>query len=361
MRATFEQLGGAYIKFGQFIASTPSMFPRRLCDEFQNCLDDVQVLPFNVIERILQRELPQPISECFAEIDPQPLGSASIAQVHAARLHCGTPVVIKVQKPGVEIALRTDLQCVKWVARIAGLFFPLVRRASIPAIATDMRQTFIDECNFLLEAERINEFRQFLEQKSVKIVMAPRVYEQWTTPSVLVMEQINGSPLKHPEQLRNDLVDPLMSLKMAMNVWLMSLTECDFFHADIHGGNLLLLKDGRIGFIDFGIVGSIDPSSWDSVMALVESLSRFDARATAAALSDLDATSKDVEIDILTKELNQVFQQALRNQAIGSDEYSTQLMAEFSKVCLCHDIHLPRQHFLLLRQYLCFDRYLRAR
>ncbi|WP_339806932.1 AarF/UbiB family protein, partial [uncultured Marinobacter sp.] len=124
LRETFESLGATYIKLGQFIASSPTFFPKEYVEEFQGCLDRTPSLPFPVIRRIIREELGRPLEEVFSEIDPVALASASIAQVHAARLLSGEEVVIKVQKPGVETVLLTDLNLLYFGSRVVETLAP---------------------------------------------------------------------------------------------------------------------------------------------------------------------------------------------------------------------------------------------
>ena len=154
MRETFESLGSTYIKLGQFIASTPSLFPREYVQEFQGCLDQTPSLPFSYIQQVLADEFEgRNLNEIFSFIDEKPLGSASIAQVHAARLVTGEDVVLKVQKPGVETILYTDLNVVHWATKILEKAVPKIKFASLSDIVDEIKTRMVREVDFIEEAQ----------------------------------------------------------------------------------------------------------------------------------------------------------------------------------------------------------------
>jgi aarF domain-containing kinase len=272
LRQTFERLGATYIKLGQFIASSPSLFPEAYVTEFQHCLDKTTPLPFSTMREVLQRELKRPLAEVFSHIDEMPLASASIAQVHAATLVTGEPVVIKIQKPGVENILLTDLNFLYFAARLVEVAFPKIKFASLSAIVAEIQACMMEEVDFFKEARNIGEFSEFLTRTGNQAAIAPKVYAQASGLRVLTMERFYGVPLTDLDTIRKYTRDPAGTLANAMNTWFSSLMFCESFHADLHAGNLMVLTDGRLGFIDFGIVGRINPDTWGATTDFVESL-----------------------------------------------------------------------------------------
>lgn len=358
-----QRLGATYIKVGQFVASAPSVFPAAYVSEFSGCLDQAKPVPFDVIDRILNRELKQKRSDCFAEIDPEPIATASVAQVHAARLKTGQRVVLKVQKPNVDTMLKTDLKVLTTAARVAEWYKPSVRRAGLTEVAAEMKQIFNEECDFTVEGQRLKEFDRFLSQAQVKTVVVPRVYSELTTPRVLCMERIFGRPLTGNTASDADRAKVRAGLMNALEVWGASVTHCKFFHADVHAGNLMLLDDGRVAFIDFGIVGSIDSDSWQSATRLVDSFSRQDFLNVARCLVDLGASESEVNVLKLSDELAALFGRidALSNRSQEGAPAATasNIVLEMFSVSEQHGLRFPRKLFLLLKQYLYFDRYIR--
>ncbi|MCC6373210.1 MAG: AarF/ABC1/UbiB kinase family protein, partial [Moraxellaceae bacterium] len=157
VRQTFEKLGATYVKLGQFVASSPSLFPADYVNEFQHCLDKTKPLPYKYIRRVLEQELKQPLESIFSFIDESPLASASIAQVHAATLVTGESVVVKVQKPDVENILLTDLNFIYWATRIFERIFPKIKFASLSAIVSEIQACMMEEVDFYKEADNIKQ------------------------------------------------------------------------------------------------------------------------------------------------------------------------------------------------------------
>lgn len=365
LRETFERLGTTYIKLGQFIASTPSLFPPEYVEEFQQCLDRTTPVPFAQIRQILQEEYGRSPDEIFAHISEAPLASASIAQVHEARLPDGQIVVLKVQKPGVQDIILTDMHFLVLASHLLEWFIPDIERTSLSAMLEDLQKTMTEECDFLHEARNIRDFRAFLARGGIAHATAPAVFDDLSTRRVLVMERLYGVPLTDLEAIRSRTPDPAATLIQALNVWFVSLVACDFFHADLHAGNLLVLDDGRIGFIDFGIVGRIDPAIWAGLEGFVAGLQSRDAGAIARSLMRIGATDGTVDEAALARDLERVFDtmRTLESRAfqLGSiDEAEIQrLVLAISRVGQDHGLRFPREFMLLIKQLLYFDRYVR--
>lgn len=379
LRTLFERMGATYIKLGQFVASSPTLFPKEYVVEFQKCLDQTEPLPWATIKQVIENEL-GPISNTFSYIDQQPLASASIAQVHVAILKStGEEVVIKVQKPRIDECLQADLGFLYVSARVLEFLQPDWERTSLSAVAGDIRESMLEELDFEKEARNTIEFRRFLQDnKLLKQATAPRVFTELTTRKVMVMEKLNGVSLLDEETISQVVNDPEMgsnTILTALNIWSMSVTNMPWFHADVHAGNLLLLEDGRIGFIDFGIVGRISEKVLNSVTELSAALANNDSKGMAQALCNMGATDEAVDIqkfgrdiDRILKRLNGVESQvSVSAFADGSvtgrlevDETAiTNLLLEMVEVTENNGLKLPREFGLLVKQSLYFDRYLR--
>ena len=365
LRQTFEKLGATYIKLGQFIASSPSLFPEAYVTEFQHCLDKTSSLPFSVMREVLQRELQRPLQEVFSHIDEVPLASASIAQVHAATLVTGEPVVIKIQKPGVENILLTDLNFLYFAARIVEVAFPKIKFASLSAIVSEIQACMMEEVDFYKEARNIGEFNAFLERTGNQAAIAPKVYEHASSLRVLTMERFYGVPLTDLDTIRKYSKDPAGTLILAMNTWFASLMFCESFHADLHAGNLMVLTDGRIGFIDFGIVGRIDPDTWGATTDFVESLTDGNFAKMAASMAKIGMTKRAVDADKLARDLEEIYgafttvdPEHVLNGAVNDGEIN-RIMLDIVAVGERHGIRFPRAFALLLKQILYFDRYVK--
>ena len=359
LRQTFERLGATYIKLGQFIASSPTFFPKEYVDEFQYCLDRTPSLPFGEIRKLIARELDQPLETVFSHIEPTALASASIAQVYGARLVTGERVVIKVQKPGVETTLGTDLNFLSLSARIIDTLAPKLSWASLSGIAREIQHSMMEECDFHQEAANLKAFRQFLEATDNQAVTVPRVYEHCSTRRILTMERFDGVPLTDLDSVRQVTADPEGTLISAMNTWFSSLTRCEFFHADVHAGNLMVLQDGRVGFIDFGIVGRIRPETWLALRDFGSTFLAQDFNGMADAMTRIGVTGTNVDRQALACDLQRLAQQLESPSENPSrvEEDVNELLMEVVRVGENHGLHFPREFALLLKQFLYFDRY----
>ena len=363
LRELFEDLGATYIKFGQFIASSPSIFPKAYVDEFQLCLDQTPSLPFSKIKQIIEDDLDQPLDKVFAHIDEKALASASIAQVHAARLVTGEDVVVKVQKPGVQAILTTDMNAVYLFIRLFELILPNTDKDAVAGLVEEMYQSMIDECDFYKEAENLNQFREFLARSGNSHVVAPKPYAKASAARVLTMERLYGSALTNDMTKAGSGFDPANSLFNALNTWFASLTQCAFFHADLHSGNLLLLDDGRVGFIDFGMVGRIQPEAWQAIFSLFMAISEQNYELMAQSMISVGITRDTVDESALKKDIRNLFeglnaldpQQVLENQ---QGDGITSLLSELGDIARNYGIRFPRAFTMLLKQFLYFDRYM---
>jgi aarF domain-containing kinase len=381
LRRLFERLGATYIKLGQFIASAPTLFPAEYVKEFQSCLDKTPAVPFNEIKAIIRQELGRPLEEVYDFIDPQPLASASVAQVHAARLRGSQKeVVIKVLKPGVEDILTADLSFLYVTARILEFLNPQLSRTSLVGIVGDIRASMLEEVDFRKEALNIDSFRNYVEVMGLaKQATAPFVYRHCSTQRVLTMERLYGVPLTDLNSIRSIVPSPEATLITALNVWFGSLIACETFHADVHAGNLLVLNDGRVGFIDFGIVGRISPLTWAAMETFLASVGNGQYTAMATALVQMGATDSAVDITSFSRDLEKIFSavQDLDTDVLitttaggpGSatvaatmaidEQQINALLLDVIRVSEAYGLKFPREFGLLLKQLLYFDRYTR--
>lgn len=380
LKQTFEQLGTTYIKIGQFIASTPSLFPRDYVEAFQGCLDQTTPIPYSYIEGVLRAELEadgQTLEDLFISIEEQPLASASIAQVHAAVLNTGDKVVLKVQKPNVDTIIHTDLGLLHGMTKVLETIAPSMQFASIAPIIDEIRLRMMAETDFIQEARNIEDFQRFLTATDNQRVVAPAVYHELSTKKVLVMERLHGVSMIDEVAMRQYCNNPADVMSDVLNTWFASLMFGNSFHADLHAGNLMLLTDGRIGFIDFGIVGELKPEAWQACVGMMDSFAREDYNGMARHMVAMGMTygQATVNVDTLATDLKSMMQKILAEDSLfigktvdradpsqlkdHADEINKMLL-EMVEVGKRHGIHFPRDFALLTKQLLYFDRFMKV-
>mmetsp|Transcript_18375 Transcript_18375/g.25892 ORF Transcript_18375/g.25892 Transcript_18375/m.25892 type:complete len:574 (+) Transcript_18375:141-1862(+) len=378
LRKLFERMGATYIKLGQFIASSPTLFPSEYVLEFQKCLDATEPLSWNVIKRKIEKELDAPIRSVFESVDSKPLASASIAQVHAAKLKTGEDVVIKVQKPNIDESLKADLSFIFVASRVLEFLQPDFERTSLSAIASDIRSSMLEELDFQKEATNVEEFRTFLAENNFRgVAKAPRIYRQYTTHKIMTMERLRGVSMLDTDKISEiTSSNPESTIVTALNVWTTSVVNMPWFHADVHAGNLMVLEDGRVGFLDFGIVGRVGEKTFMAVNELSAALALSDYEGMARALCNMGATDEEVDITAFAKDIERVmvnlgsFQPdvtvaadidgSVVGASVDFDETEiTQILLDMVDITENNGLKLPREFGLLVKQSLYFDRYLK--
>jgi predicted unusual protein kinase regulating ubiquinone biosynthesis (AarF/ABC1/UbiB family) len=354
VRRSFEDLGPTYIKLGQLIASSQGLFPEAYCSEFRRCLDRVRPFEYADVQRIIRAELGRDPDEVFAWIDPKPLASASIAQVHAARLLDGQEVVIKVQRPKIDAVVEADLRILRLAARAMALS-PRGELANPMGIVEDFEANIRGELDFRGEAENMAEFNRIMVEHGQSQVVAPRVIEGLTTKRVLVMERFYGHRVDDVEQLRASKVDGEEKLLAGMRAWFQCMILHGFFHGDVHAGNLMALTDGRIGFLDFGIVGRFPRERREQVTDYLMAFAAGDFKKLAEVMTAIGAVGGSVDMDALAKDLKVAYEPMLASE-MAAIKYAD-LIPAIMRTSVKHGMRLPRDFVLVTKQMLYFDRY----
>jgi predicted unusual protein kinase regulating ubiquinone biosynthesis (AarF/ABC1/UbiB family) len=258
MRLAFEDVGGTFIKFGQILASSPGIFGEEISDEFRSCLDTGPTVPFEEIRRRVEGDLGCRLEEAFASFERTPIGQASIAVVHKAVLHDGRVVAVKVLRPGIDHLVATDLDLME------PLFGLLARQTGAQMAGAIFQQLdgfrlqIGEEMDLRNEARALAHFRELNVRLGLDLVVVPEPFPELSGENVLTMEFLDGVPVDDFEILGELDIDPAPLIDQLIRGFFIMTVKNKTFHGDIHAGNLLLLRDGRIGVIDWGIVGRLD-------------------------------------------------------------------------------------------------------
>ncbi|MBP1149796.1 MULTISPECIES: ubiquinone biosynthesis regulatory protein kinase UbiB [unclassified Methylocaldum] len=255
IRRTLEDLGPIFVKFGQTLSTRRDLLPDDIAEELIKLQDRVPAFPGSDAKAIVEQALGQPVSLVFAEFEETPLASASVAQVHAARLHDGQDVVVKVLRPGIEKQIRSDIALLYELARLAQRFWSDAKRLRPIEVVAEFEKTILDELDLVREAANAAEMRRRFEDS--EILYIPKVYWPYTRRQVLVMERISGIPVGDVETLKREGVDFKLLAERGVEIFFTQVLRDSFFHADMHPGNIFVTPPAQYIAVDFGIVGSI--------------------------------------------------------------------------------------------------------
>jgi len=261
IRQALEDLGPIFVKFGQALSTRPDILPREIATELAKLQDRVPPFPGSESMRIVEEAYGRSATEVFADFDQQPLASASIAQVHAATLHDGSEVVVKVLRPEVHTTIERDLEVLHVIARLAQTYWGPSRRFRPTEVVEEYDKTITDELDLLREAANAAQLRRnFADGRTLYV---PEVHWDYCRKNVMVMERISGIPVSDIEQLRANNVDFSVLAERGVEIFFTQVFVHNFFHADMHPGNIFVNAsnpaDPRYISVDFGIVGTLTP------------------------------------------------------------------------------------------------------
>ncbi len=284
-RLALSELDATFVKLGQTLSTRPDLLSPAFAAELAKLQDSAPAVPFEQIRQEICDELGSPPEEIFATIEPQPIASASIGQVHAATLKTGRRVIVKVIRPGIEKLCEQDLEILAGMAEWAEQHSQLGRDYDVAALVDEFAYRLRNELNYVSEGNNADIFRRnFAGDTGIYV---PRVYWQWTTQRVLVMERLDGIKVSDLAALDAAGIDRHEVARNAVRLMLREIFEFGFFHADPHPGNVLVLTDGSTGLIDFGMVGRLTPKLQDSVLKMILAISRLDAEGLTDQLYNL--------------------------------------------------------------------------
>ena len=289
LRLAAEALGPTFIKLGQIISSGEGVFPTELVEEFKRCRDQVPAETFDDVRRTVETDLGQPLGAVFESFSADPIAAASIAQVHAARLRTGEDVVVKVQRPDVARLVHTDLRAMAWLAPHLVGRIPVAALANPPALVELFADTIVEELDFRVEAANMLDVATMLHDLGQTGYVVPRPHPTLVTRRVLVMQRLDGFKFDDVAGMREAGVDTEGVVRTAMVALMEGAMISGIFHGDLHGGNLLVLPDGRTGLLDFGIVGRLTDERRVAFLRLMVSATTNDLKGQMAALRDLGA------------------------------------------------------------------------
>lgn len=274
LRLAIEDLGPTYVKFGQILADRPDILSERFRKELKKL--QTNALPFddNLAVRLIEDELGAQIKDIFEEFNPHCIASASIGQVYTGRLKGGREVVVKIRRPNIDQKIQLDLYLMRYVAKRLAREYPEMAAINITGVVDEFGESIYRELNYYNEATNILRFREIF--KDNERIYIPHVDMKRSTHRMIIMERIFGMPPDDPQQLRAAGLDPVQIALNGAEALLIMVFKEGFFHADPHAGNMFILPNNRIAFIDFGMVGALRPREMDFLAHLSIGFARRD-------------------------------------------------------------------------------------
>ena len=353
LRRAFERLGPTYIKLGQILSAGEGVFPEELVAEFRLCRDQVPAESFAEVRQIVEADLGVPLEKQFREFDPVPLAAASIAQVHAAVLEGGEPVVVKVQRPDVARLVQRDLAVMSWIAPLLVGRIPVAALANPPALVELFAETIVEELDFRLEAQNMLDVASVLAAAGQTAIVVPRPHSTLVTPRVLVMERLDGFAWGDAAAMQAAGIDTEAVLHAALIAFLEGALLYGVFHGDLHGGNLLVQADGRVALLDFGITGRFDEVKRRAFLRLVMTASGNDIRGQIAAMRDLGALPVDVDIEAVIHDLK-LDRPPVDPTTLTAEELTAEIR-DITKALLGYGARMPKELMLYVKDMLFLD------
>jgi predicted unusual protein kinase regulating ubiquinone biosynthesis (AarF/ABC1/UbiB family) len=356
----FCALGPMFIKLGQLLGSSPSICPAVLSDAARRCIRDVRPLDATVVRAVIERDLGRPVDELFASFWDRPLSAASVAQVHGCVLPDGRQAVVKIQRPELRATVSADLR-IQWrLMRLLERLSGFARDANVTGAIEDLHVVTFNELNFTLEAHRQSRFRDRIGHFGDNAgVTAPEVYWNWCGPNVICMERLFGVPIDDFAAARARNGDGKLQIRRGVKVWMEACLVHGPFHGDVHAGNVWALDDGRVAFLDFGIMGELT-DDWKQVMRDFFETSAIDNdfSRVARAYKRVGAFPPDAGSDEQIGASMQMIFGPMFDAGLGEVPMAS-LLAEIIRTMGSYSggAGTPKELQLIIKQLLYFERY----
>ena len=345
VRLIIEELGPTFIKLAQALSNRADLLPEALIDEFEKLQSNVPPFETAVARQIIEEELGRPISEVFSEFDDVTLGSASIGQVHRARLLTGEEVVVKVQRPGVKEKVRSDLALLHELVRLTSGFLQKQGLANPQDIVDAFERSMSKELDYTAEARSMEQFRKLYAGYTTFYV--PKPFRELSTTRILVIEFVSGCKITDKAQLLAWNLSPATVAETGMDIYLTQIFEFGVFHADPHPGNVLVQPDGTVVLIDFGMVGRLTKQQKYAFAGVFIGMARQDARSMALNFRRLALTAEIPDMRAFESDLSQLIEDFA---SLDVQEMSMSDLADaLQTVIYTYKLQVPGAVFLILR------------
>jgi ubiquinone biosynthesis protein len=344
-RMALEELGPTYIKLGQILSTRPDLIPVDFLKELTKLQDKVPPFSYIAIRKIIESELKFPLETIFAQFDEKPLASASIGQVHRARLQDGKEAAVKVQRPGIERIIEVDLEIMMYLARLMERHIEEMALHRPVTIVEEFARTLEGELDYRLEASNMERMAlNFLDDPTTRI---PAVYRDYSTRRVLTAEFIDGIKVSELQLLDAAGLDRKLITDRGAEILLKQIFDHGFFQADPHPGNIFVLPENIICLIDFGMVGSVDRRTRERFVELIDAVVRKDAFRTSQMFLEIVDREEEPDLRLLERDIADLLSRHLYRPL--QDIRVGKLLHQLLEIASRHRLRIPPDLFLMMK------------
>lgn len=350
LRTMLTNLGPAYIKIGQALSTRPDLVPPIFLEELTTLQDQIPPFPNVTAYRFIEEELGAPPSQIYAEISENPIAAASLGQVYKGKLHSGEDVAIKVQRPGLARGIALDLHILRGLARFATNRISQIR-SDLVAIMDEFGERIFEEMDYTHEGENAQRFARLYGH--IADIYVPHIYPQYTARRVLTMEWIEGTKLTNIDKLNSLGIDATHLIDVGVQCSLRQLLEHGFFHADPHPGNLLAMADGKLAYLDFGMMSEVKPYQRYGLIEAVVHMVNRDFEGLANDYVKLEFLTPDTDLTPIIPALANVFSNAL-GASVAELNFKS-ITDEFSALMYEYPFRVPAYYALIIRSLVTLE------
>jgi ubiquinone biosynthesis protein len=354
LRKCFEELGPAFIKFGQLLSSREDIFHSSFIDEMKMLRD--RVSPVNLVDAMpaIERAIGKKVDKVFKEINPVAIGTASIGVAYQAVLHDGSQVVIKVRRPGIEKEIETDFSILLFLSHQAEKVSADLKYLGLSRLVNDFALTLQRELNFNVEAVNGERLKKNLEKHDEKNQFyIPKIYKEFSSEEVLVIEKLDGVPFSNVEYILPKKQEIIPKMEYGIQLFFKTFLKDGFFHADLHGGNFFYLNDGRIGLIDFGLMGSLSKNGRHHFIAIIYALLSYNYENLVYEFLDVAEFEGIPDVDALVRDVRESLNPYM-GLTVKQTNFS-ELLSVVINTLKKHQIYLPREWYIVFRALITLD------
>ena len=343
LRLMLQELGTTFIKFGQLLASRPDLVGEKISEELSQLHDDNPPVNYEEIKELIEDQLGGSLNEFFVEFSEKSLATASIAQVHVAKLHSGEKVAVKVQKPNIEDIVETDLSIMKFIANESDRFDTGFKHLNLPAVIHEFDRSIHKEMDFdneLMNIRHLNDNFKYNDK-----IIVPVIYPDYSTEKVLTMEYVEGVKLSEVIAGDDPKYNKILIADRIVRAYLKQIFLDGFFHADPHPGNIFITDDNAVCFIDFGMMGVLDDEFRQDLAELMINFSDHNIDGLINQLIRMDILNEKTDINILKSDLNDLFAKYYGMELSRFNGIIEDLLFLMQK----YEVRLPNEFVLMAR------------